>query len=85
MDILAAEGIEFICNVEVGKDISANQIMSENDAVLLALGATWPRDLPIPGQFKQNSLAFRLLLKCCTSVILARYTFPTDFSVHFLF
>lgn len=50
VDLLEIEGIEFKCNVEVGKDLSAKDLMKENDAVLLALGATWPRDLPIPGR-----------------------------------
>ena len=36
--------------MEVGKDVLAKDLMKENDAVLLALGATWPRDLPIPGE-----------------------------------
>ncbi|KAK7486587.1 hypothetical protein BaRGS_00022112, partial [Batillaria attramentaria] len=50
VDILAAEGIEFKCGIEVGKNLPAKQLMADNDAVLLALGATWPRDLPIPGR-----------------------------------
>ena len=50
VDLLEQEGIEFKMNVEVGKDVQAKELMEENDAVLLALGATWPRDLPIPGE-----------------------------------
>lgn len=47
---MEAEGVTFKCGVEVGKDISAQQIVDEHDAVLLALGSTVPRDLPIPGR-----------------------------------
>lgn len=50
VQLLAAEGIEFKVNTEVGKDIKAGDLLAENDALLLAQGATWPRDLPIPGQ-----------------------------------
>ncbi|KAL8570900.1 hypothetical protein ACOMHN_023573 [Nucella lapillus] len=50
VDLLEIEGIEFRCSVEVGKDLSAKDLMKDNDAVLLTLGATWPRDLPIPGR-----------------------------------
>uniref|UniRef100_A0A2C9JI59 glutamate synthase (NADH) n=1 Tax=Biomphalaria glabrata TaxID=6526 RepID=A0A2C9JI59_BIOGL len=50
VDILVKEGITFVTNVEVGKDASAKSLLADNDAVLCALGATWPRDLPIPGR-----------------------------------
>jgi glutamate synthase (NADPH/NADH) small chain len=44
------EGIKFVCNTEVGKDISAKQLMDEFDAIVLCIGATKPRDLPIEGR-----------------------------------
>jgi glutamate synthase (NADPH/NADH) small chain len=44
------EGIKFVCNTEVGKDISAKQLMDEFDAIVLCTGATKPRDLPIEGR-----------------------------------
>jgi len=50
LEILAAEGIDFICNVEVGKEVTAQQLKSKFDSVLLTVGATVPRDLPIPGR-----------------------------------
>ena len=43
------EGIIFHTGVEVGKDMKAEEILKDHDAMLLALGSTWPRDLPIPG------------------------------------
>lgn len=49
-DIMAAEGIEFRTGVTVGKDVDPEQLTSEYDAVLLACGATKPRDLPVPGR-----------------------------------
>ena len=49
VDILEREGITFKTNINVGKDVTAKSIMDQNDAVVCALGATWPRDLPIPG------------------------------------
>lgn len=48
--LMQAEGIVFKCNVDVGKDISANELASEYDALVLCLGATWPRDLPLKGR-----------------------------------
>lgn len=45
---MAQEGIEFRTNVEVGKDIDPNDLFISYDAILVATGATWPRDLNIP-------------------------------------
>jgi glutamate synthase (NADPH/NADH) small chain len=49
-DLLAAEGVTFITGVEIGKDISATELKSTFDAVVLCTGATKPRDLPLPGR-----------------------------------
>lgn len=50
IDLMKASGIQFTCNAEVGKDISVESIESDYDAILLATGASVPRDLPIPGR-----------------------------------
>jgi glutamate synthase (NADPH/NADH) small chain len=47
---MEAEGITFVCNTEVGKNYSAEKLLKEFDAVVLATGATKPRDLPIEGR-----------------------------------
>jgi len=44
------EGIQFVCNTEVGKNYPAEKLLKEFDAVILATGATKPRDLPIEGR-----------------------------------
>ncbi len=48
--LLAAEGIEFQTGVEVGRDVEAAKLMADYDAVVLAIGATVPRDLAVPGR-----------------------------------
>ncbi len=47
--ILEEEGITFKCGVHVGKDVSAEDLKIEYDAVVLTTGATVRRNLPIPG------------------------------------
>jgi glutamate synthase (NADPH) small chain len=47
---MVAEGTEFRTGVDVGVDITAEQLRAEYDAVLLAGGATAWRELPIPGR-----------------------------------
>jgi glutamate synthase (NADPH/NADH) small chain len=48
--LLEKEGVKFVCNTEVGKNLPAEKLLKEFDAVILATGATKPRDLPIPGR-----------------------------------
>ncbi|MDR1864930.1 MAG: glutamate synthase subunit beta [Bacteroidales bacterium] len=48
--LLRAEGIVFRTGVEVGKDLSPQQLLREFDAVCLAVGAGQPRDLPVEGR-----------------------------------
>ncbi|ORY53062.1 glutamate synthase [Rhizoclosmatium globosum] len=43
-------GVMFVGNAEVGKTVDARDLQKDNDALLLAVGATWPRDLKIPGR-----------------------------------
>ena len=47
--ILEEEGIVFKCGVHVGKDIKADALKNDFDAVVLSTGATVRRNLPIPG------------------------------------
>jgi glutamate synthase (NADPH/NADH) small chain len=48
--LMEDEGVKFVCNVNVGKDLTVEQLLKEFDATILATGATKPRDLPIPGR-----------------------------------
>ena len=48
--VLEEEGIQFICNVNVGVNVRVNDIMRDYHAVVLAGGSTIPRDLTIPGR-----------------------------------
>jgi glutamate synthase (NADPH/NADH) small chain len=54
VDLLAAEGIEFVVNCNVGVDVDAAQLRRDYDAVLLACGALRGRDLPLPGRELQG-------------------------------
>ncbi len=50
VDLMREEGVTFITNCEVGKDIRADTLKEGNDAVVLCGGATNPNDLPIKGR-----------------------------------
>lgn len=50
ISILEEEGIEFRTGCNVGKDVKAAQILKEYDRVILACGASNPRDIKAPGR-----------------------------------
>jgi glutamate synthase (NADPH) small chain len=47
---MEAEGVTFKVNQYVGENVSADDVVNEYDAVILAGGAEHPRDLPVPGR-----------------------------------
>ena len=47
---MQAEGVEFRVNQHVGRDVAADKLVEEFDAVVLSGGAEHPRDLPVPGR-----------------------------------
>jgi glutamate synthase (NADPH/NADH) small chain len=47
---MAAEGTRFRPGVEIGVDMTGRELRSRYDAVVLAIGATTPRELPVPGR-----------------------------------
>ncbi len=47
---MKAEGVEFVTRCRVGIDITADEMRAKFDAIALTMGATKPRDLPIPGR-----------------------------------
>lgn len=50
LNVLEAEGLIFKTNTEVGKDITAKELMEQFDAIILTVGAMQPRDLPVEGR-----------------------------------
>jgi glutamate synthase (NADPH/NADH) small chain len=50
ISLMEAEGVVFRTSVNVGADLSAEQIRHDYDAILLAGGAGQPRDLKVPGR-----------------------------------
>jgi glutamate synthase (NADPH/NADH) small chain len=59
---MEAEGVVFVCDTEVGKDLSVEQLRKDFDAVALCAGATQARDLPMEGrELKGIHLALEFL------------------------
>ena len=50
LEQMSAEGVKFVTAAEVGKNLAVEDLRSEFDAIVLAGGAEWPRDLNVPGR-----------------------------------
>ena len=50
LEQMRAEGVEFVVNAHVGETIPVADLRRDYDAILLATGAEYPRDLSIPGR-----------------------------------
>jgi glutamate synthase (NADPH/NADH) small chain len=50
LDVMREEGVEFVVNSDVGAGVKAKDILKEYDAVVLACGASNPRDINAPGR-----------------------------------
>ena len=50
INVMKEEGVEFVTGVNVGKDIKADKLLKEYDRVILACGASNPRDIKVPGR-----------------------------------
>ena len=52
--VMEEEGIHFIVNTNVGKDVKAETLLKEYDSVILCCGASHPRDIKAPGREAQG-------------------------------
>ena len=70
VDILRAEGVEFVTNAHVGVNVDIHELQENSDAIVLCCGATRPRDLPIPGrELSGVHFAMEFLLKNTKSLL----------------
>ncbi len=54
LDIMKAEGIQFITNADVGTTVKAKDLLKDYDAIVLACGASNPRDIKVEGRDAQG-------------------------------
>jgi glutamate synthase (NADPH/NADH) small chain len=79
IDLMVAEGINFVCNTEVGTPaLPAERLRKEFDAVVLTTGATLPRNLPIEGRSLKGIHYAMEFLTANTASILAGSDSPVS-------
>lgn len=59
VNLMAEEGIVFKTGMNVGQNLDARELYDKYDALCVATGATWPRDLSIPGR-ELNGIYFAM-------------------------
>ena len=69
-ELMAAEGVNFITNANVGADVSADEIMKNFDAVILACGSSNPRDIKADGREAEGIYFAVDFLKATTKSLL---------------
>ena len=68
--LMEESGITFICNMNVGVDISSEELRNQYDRVILACGASNPRDIQVQGR-EANGIYFAVdFLKFVTKQLL---------------
>ncbi|GIW94158.1 MAG: glutamate synthase subunit beta [Pirellulaceae bacterium] len=68
--LMEQEGVVFVPNADVGNNVDPHELLADNDALILATGATQPRDLPVPGRHLNGiHFAMEFLTKTTKSLL----------------
>ncbi len=70
IDLMTAEGVEFIANKDFGKTITRKELEKDFDAIALCCGAKKARDLPLPNRDAEGVLFAVDFLKSTTKSLL---------------
>ena len=71
VNLMKEEGIEFITSANIGVDISAEELKSQYDAVILCCGSSQPRDINAPGRDAEGIHFAVDFLKSTTKALLS--------------
>ncbi len=78
---LKAEGVRFVTGVEVGRDLDPAALKRDHDAIVIAVGASRPRDLRVPGR-DLRGLVFAMDYLTQQNRVVAGTTIPEPDRVH---
>lgn len=79
--VFVDEGINFRTNVTVGVDITKEELLAGFDAVVLAMGAEQPRDLPVEGR-NLKGVHFAMEFLSQSNKRVAGEVIPEELSIH---
>ena len=75
LKIMEEEGVEFRVNCNVGKDVKPAQLLKEYDRIVLACGASHPRDIKAPGRDAEG-IHFAVYFLMSTTKALCSHNMP---------
>lgn len=75
--LMEDEGLEVKCSMEIGRDISAEELINSYDAVCLTIGAMKPRDLVVPGR-ELDGVHFAMEFLSQQNRVVSGMTIPYD-------
>ena len=81
LNLMIEEGLIVKTGVHIGKDISANEIINQFDAVCIAVGAMHPRDLPAEGR-ELNGVHFAMDFLSMQNRVNASLLHASESSIH---
>ncbi|MDO4557495.1 MAG: glutamate synthase subunit beta [Planctomycetia bacterium] len=67
---MEASGVRFVCDTQIGRDVSASYLAGRNDQIILAIGTPQARDLRIPGR-ELNGIHFAMELLASQNRVIA--------------
>ncbi len=70
ISLMEEEGVTFVTDTDIGKDVSAEDLMSRYDAVVLCCGASNPRNISVPGRDSKGIYYAVDFLKATTKSLL---------------
>ena len=70
LNVMSEEGVVFVTNTDVGKDISAKELKRNFDSIILACGASNPRDIKVDGRDSKGIYFAVDFLKSTTKALL---------------
>ena len=77
--LMESAGVRFILNADIGRDIPASDLLKEYDSVVLACGASHPRNINVPGRDAGGiRFAVEFLSEVTKRLLDSEGVFPTD-------
>ena len=70
LNIMSEEGVTFVTNTDIGKDISTKELKESFDSIILACGASNPRDIKVNGREAEGVYFAVDFLKSTTKALL---------------
>lgn len=79
LKLMEAEGVKFIVNTEIGKDIKGKDILKGYDAICVAIGSQVPpRNLPIEGRELKGGVYYAMEYLTMQNKLIAKEEVPAD-------